>query len=51
MPILNTQTVPAARAAQAVAQPLLFRAKRELFSIARFLRDEICFFLIGEATP
>jgi hypothetical protein len=21
----------------------LFRAKRELFSIARFLRDEICF--------
>jgi hypothetical protein len=30
---------------------LSFRAKRELFSIARFLRDEICFFFLGEATP
>jgi len=51
MPILNAQTVPAALAAQAAAQPLSFRAKRELFSIARFLRDEICFFFLGEATP
>jgi hypothetical protein len=30
---------------------LSFRAKRELFSVARFLRDEICFFLVREETP